>query len=80
MSAIPEDIRARAETHAFNHIDPSVPDYEVMVGIIALFGLAERERCAKIAENAPCQTVGDHRRADAIATAIRTPPKQGPTE
>lgn len=30
-----------------------------------------REQAAAVADNAPCQTAGDRRRADAIAAAIR---------
>lgn len=69
MREIPEDIEKVARE--------VVNDYPIIVRQvvtdIARAILAEREACAKIAEQSPQQTAGDRRRAEFIASAIRSP-------
>ncbi len=75
MSEIPEDIRETAQQMAQSVADRYVEPFDAdLMVTFAQALMAERERCAKIAENChECEPDGNCAECTAIAAAIRTP-------
>jgi len=80
MSEIPDDVVERIWRDLCEKLDRTSPAEHLDMVLVTLDELRaalrvgvewEREQCAKVAENSRCQTVGDKRRADAIAATIR---------
>lgn len=79
MSDIPEDIEQTAWNtwcEAQAAWDRTMGESPDPTPFVARAILAERERCAQIAEQSPQQTAGDRRRAEFIAAAIRSSPER----